>query len=88
MKFYGWDLPPECARVFRISTMLLKKGAERGLTPFTIGSIMCRRTLKEESMIELIIREAQGAMLPGSSEDGFLESVALIMDHHLDELIP
>ncbi|TXG66550.1 hypothetical protein EZV62_007825 [Acer yangbiense] len=88
LKFYGWDLPPECARVFRISTMLLKKGAERGLTPFAIGSIMCRRTLNEESMIERIIREAQGAMLPGSSEDGFLESVALIMDHHLDELIP
>ncbi|KAK2638533.1 hypothetical protein Ddye_026328 [Dipteronia dyeriana] len=88
LKFYGWDLPPECARVFFISTMLLKKGAERGLTPFAIGSIMCRRTLKEESMIEQIVREAQGAMLPGSSEDGFLESVASIMDHHLDELIP
>ncbi|KAI9185278.1 hypothetical protein LWI28_005819 [Acer negundo] len=88
LKFYGWDLPSECARVFRISTMLLKKGAERGLTPFAIGSIMCRRTLKEESMIEQIILEAQGAMLPGSSEDGFLESVAVIMDHRLDELIP
>nr|KAK3198389.1 hypothetical protein Dsin_021804 [Dipteronia sinensis] len=88
LKFYGWDLPPGCARVFRISTMLLKKGAERGLTPFAIGSIMCRRTLKKESMIEQIVHEAQGAMLPGSSEDGFLESIASIMDHHLDELIP
>ncbi|KAL5736868.1 hypothetical protein ACOSQ2_031656 [Xanthoceras sorbifolium] len=88
LKFHGWDIPPECACVFRISTMLLKKGAERGLTPFAIGSIMCRRTLKEESVIEQIVREAQEAVLPGSSEDAFLESVASIMDHHLDELTP
>ncbi|XAR52214.1 1-phosphatidylinositol 4-kinase [Bertholletia excelsa] len=26
LKFYGWDLSLECARFFRISTMLLKKG--------------------------------------------------------------
>ncbi|KAF9616390.1 hypothetical protein IFM89_029644, partial [Coptis chinensis] len=59
LKFHGWDLPAECARNFRISTMLLKKGAERELSPFTIGSIMCRETLKKESVIEEIVREAQ-----------------------------
>lgn len=88
MKFHGWDMPPECARVIRISTMLLKKGVERGLTPFDIGCIMCRKTLKDESVIEQIVCEAQDAVLPGTSEDGFLESVASIMDRHLDDLTP
>ncbi|KAG5533877.1 hypothetical protein RHGRI_027917 [Rhododendron griersonianum] len=86
LKFHGWDLPLECARTLSISTMLLKKGAERGLTPFAIGSIMCRETLKKESAIEHIVREAEEAVLPGTSEATFLESVSLIMDRHLDEL--
>jgi len=86
LKFYGWDLPPECTHTLRISTMLLKKGAERGLTPFAIGSIMCRETLKKESVIEKIVREAQDAVLPGTSEAAFLLSVSQIMDRHLDEL--
>ena len=68
--------------------MLLKKGAERGLTPFAIGSIMCRETLKKESVIEHIIREAEEAVLPGTSEAIFLESVSLVMNRHLDELFP
>ncbi|KAK9266821.1 hypothetical protein L1049_001645 [Liquidambar formosana] len=86
LKFNGWDISLECARTLCISTMLLKKGAERGLTPFAIGSIMCRETLKKESVIEQIVREAQDAVLPGTSEAAFLESVSLIMDRCLDEL--
>ncbi|KAL9240537.1 hypothetical protein vseg_014744 [Gypsophila vaccaria] len=86
LKLHGWDLPPECARLFRVSTMLLKKGAERGLTPFAIGSIMCRETLKKESVIELIVREAEAALAPGSTEAAFLEVVSSVMDRHLDEL--
>ncbi|KAM5557627.1 phosphatidylinositol 4-kinase gamma 3 [Rosa sericea] len=84
LKFHGWNLPPECARTLRIATLLLKKGAERGLTPFAIGSIMCRETLKRESVIEHIIQEAKEAQLPGTSEASFLESVSSIMDQHLD----
>ncbi|CAK9163080.1 unnamed protein product [Ilex paraguariensis] len=87
LKFYGWDLSPECARTFRISTMLLKKGTERGLTPFAIGSIMCRETLTKESVIEEIVHEAQDSMLPGMSEAAFLETVSNIMDSRLDKLM-
>ncbi|KAJ7965351.1 phosphatidylinositol 4-kinase gamma 4-like [Quillaja saponaria] len=88
LKFHGWDLPLECARTLRISTMLLRKGAERGLTPFAIGSIMSRETLKKKSVIEQIIQEAEEAVLPGSSEDAFLHSVSQVMDCRLDELSP
>lgn len=86
LKGYGWDLPLECARTLRISTMLLKKGVERGLTPYTIGSIMCRVTLRNESVIEEIVQEASDSVLPGMSEAAFLESVSQIMDRRLDEI--
>ncbi|KAJ6799456.1 phosphatidylinositol 4-kinase gamma 4-like [Iris pallida] len=86
LKLYGWELSLECSRTLRISTMLLKKGAAQGLTPYDIGSIMCRETLKKESKIEKIIREAKDAVLPGTSENAFLEAVAEIMDSQLSEL--
>ncbi|XAR53955.1 1-phosphatidylinositol 4-kinase [Bertholletia excelsa] len=86
LKFYGWDLPLESARTLRISTMLLKKGAERGLTPFAIGSIMCRERLNEESVIEEIVQEALNSSSPSTSEATFLELVSDIMDHRLDEI--
>lgn len=86
LKFHGWDMPVECARTLRISTMLLKKGVERGLTPYAIGSIMCRETLKKESIIEEIVQEAQDSTLPVTSEALFLETVSHIMDRRLDEI--
>lgn len=86
LKFYGWILSAKVARVFRISTMLLKKGVERGLTAFAIGSIMCRLTLTKESVIEEIVREAEDCVLPGTSEAAFLEAVSEIMDHRLDDI--
>lgn len=88
LKSHGWDLPPECARILRISTMLLQKGAEKGLTPFNIGSIMCRETLKKKSVIEQIIREAEEAALPGTSEAAFLGLVSVTIDNHLEKLFP
>lgn len=79
-------MPVECARTLRISTMLLKKGVERGLTPYAIGSIMCRETLKKETIIEEIVQEAQDSTLPVTSEALFLETVSHIMDRRLDEI--
>ncbi|KAI6702611.1 hypothetical protein NL676_011747 [Syzygium grande] len=86
LKFHGWDLPIRCARVLRISTMLLKKGVERGLTPFAIGSIMCRETLNRWSIIEGIVQEAEETLLPDSSESAFLDAVSQVMDCYLDEI--
>ncbi|KAJ1408200.1 Ubiquitin-like domain superfamily [Sesbania bispinosa] len=87
LKYYGWDIPLECARTLYISTMLLKKGVARGLTPYAIGSIMCRENLNKESVIEEIISEAQDSLLPGMEEEStFLESISRIMDSHLDKL--
>ncbi|PKA54412.1 putative phosphatidylinositol 4-kinase type 2-beta [Apostasia shenzhenica] len=86
LKFYGWELSLDCSRTLRVSTMLLQKGAERGLTPYEIGSILCRETIKKESKIEAMICEAADAVLPGSSEACFMEAISEVMDHYLDKL--
>ncbi|KAI3701299.1 hypothetical protein L2E82_45953 [Cichorium intybus] len=84
LNFYGWNLPQECGRNFRISTMLLKKGVKRGLTPFAIGNMMCRENLNKKSVIEEIVEEADDCVLPGSSEVAFMETISEIMDRRLD----
>ncbi|KAG9150660.1 hypothetical protein Leryth_008124 [Lithospermum erythrorhizon] len=86
LKFYGWEVPVECARTLRVSTMLLKKGVEKGLTPFAIGNIMCRETLHTESVIEEIVQEAFDSVLPDSSESALLETISSVMDHRLDNV--
>ncbi|VVB03512.1 unnamed protein product [Arabis nemorensis] len=87
LKFHGWKMPLEAARTLRISTMLLKKGVERGLTAFEIGNIMCRETLNDKSLLEEMVEEAQEAVLPGTSEATFLEALSNVMDYHLDEVV-
>lgn len=84
LKFYGWDIPKDSARTLRISTMLLKKGAERGLTAYDIGNIMCRVTLNKESILEKLVQKTQETILPGTSEAAFIKSLSQIMDVHFD----
>ncbi|KAK9050574.1 hypothetical protein SSX86_001441 [Deinandra increscens subsp. villosa] len=82
----GWDLTRECARTLRISTMLLKKGAKRGLCPYAIGRILCRETLNTESTIEKILRKACDIRLPGTTEADFLAIVSDLLDFELDRV--
>uniref|UniRef100_A0A0D9WKH0 1-phosphatidylinositol 4-kinase n=1 Tax=Leersia perrieri TaxID=77586 RepID=A0A0D9WKH0_9ORYZ len=87
LRFHGWEMSPKSVRVLRITTMLFKKGVERGLTAFDMGSIMCRETLTKESGIEEIIREAEDEDDGENGDEGvFLQSVSEIMDRRLDEL--
>ncbi|KAJ0248649.1 Phosphatidylinositol 4-kinase gamma 3 [Hirschfeldia incana] len=85
LRLHGWEIPSSSARVFRISTMLLKKGAAKGLTPFAIGSIMCREILNKESVIEQIINDAEAIALPETTEEEFISTVSAIMDCCLDQ---
>lgn len=85
LEHYGLSISLKCARTLRISTMLLKKGAERGLTPFAIGNLMCRENMNKQSVIEEIVHEAEETLLPGMSETTFLETVSEIMDSRLDD---
>lgn len=86
LKFYGWEPSLECSRTLRISTMLLQKGAERGLTLYDMGNILCRETVKKESKMEEMIREAKDAVLPGTSENAFMETISDIIHLYLNSL--
>ncbi|KAJ1264351.1 hypothetical protein BS78_09G256500 [Paspalum vaginatum] len=86
LRFHGWEVSRECARTLRVATMLLKKGVERGLTAFDIGSILCRETLTKESTVEEILLEAQAARVADQDDRFFLQAVSEIMDRRLDEL--
>ncbi|XP_076890795.1 phosphatidylinositol 4-kinase gamma 4-like [Bidens hawaiensis] len=86
LNFYGWGLPLKCAQTLRISTMLLKKGVEKGVTPFVIGNIMCRETLNKKSVIEEIVEEAEGLVLPNSSEAAYMKAVSEVMDRRLNSI--
>ncbi|KAL3689676.1 hypothetical protein R1sor_015985 [Riccia sorocarpa] len=82
---HGWILSPECARVLRIATMLLKKGAACGLSPFEIGSIMSREKFDEKSAIEIMLEEAETEFATSSkvTENAFMDIVSKIMDKHM-----
>jgi hypothetical protein len=80
---HGWSMRTTCKRVFRLSTMLLKKGAAAGLTPFQIGSMMCRETLDKKSPIEEMIEEAEQDWTL-RSERAFLAAMSDLMDRYID----
>ncbi|KAI5081817.1 hypothetical protein GOP47_0001560 [Adiantum capillus-veneris] len=80
---HGWTLSEDCARVLRVGTMLLKKGAAAGLTPFKIGSILCRESLNKMSAIEKMLEDAENSVLPGTSESGFIAALSAIMDSYI-----
>jgi hypothetical protein len=44
-----------CIRTMIISTLLLKKSAKFGLTPYEIGMLVCRKKPKEPSILENIV---------------------------------
>eukprot|EP00249_Psilotum_nudum_P022143 c28391_g1_i4 orf=308-2071(+) len=85
LRNHGWELTKECARVFRVATMLLKKGAAAGLTPYEIASMMCREFLNEKSTIEKMLEEAEESALPASSEKAFMETLSEVMDQYIQK---
>lgn len=46
---------------------------------------MCRETLKEESVIEQIIHDAEAIVPTETTEDEFISTVSAIMDNRLDQ---
>ena len=69
--------------MFRIATLLLKKGAAAGLTPYEIGSMMCRESLNKMSVIEKMVEDTESIVLSESNESGFLAVLSTIMDKYI-----
>jgi hypothetical protein len=95
---HGIQLRPECLRVFRVCTMVLKKGAKAGLTPSQIASILCREGLTK-SVIEKLhsnamhLAKASGhatAKGAGQCTDDmrqYLKHMELLLDEYLEDFL-
>lgn len=85
LKKHGWSLRTSCKRVFRLSTMLLKKSAAAGLTPYEIGSMMCRETLYKKSVMEEMIEEVEDKLPTSATERDFLNAMSATMDSRINK---
>lgn len=90
LQAHGIQLRLECLRVFRVCTMVLKKGAKAGLNPSQIASILCREGLTK-SVIEklhsnaLHLAKASSQNAVGKPDD--MEQYLMHMDMLLDEYL-
>ena len=81
---HGWSMRTNCRIVFQLSTLLLKKGAAAGLTPFEIGSMMCRETLYKKSPIEEMMEKVKHDLPSTATEGEFLAEMSKAMDRYID----
>lgn len=81
----GWNVNAGVATTLRACTMLLKKGAARGLTAYDIGSLMVRADFSRPSALEEMVEEAEALMdrqgLSGVSD--FVSALGGIMDKEI-----
>lgn len=76
LKANGITLSDECQQVFRASTMLLKKAAVRGLTPYDISGIACREGF-EPSPLETLYQVASAVYKTGECSSVHTDSKLL-----------
>jgi hypothetical protein len=97
---HGISLRPECLRVFRVCTMVLKKGANAGLTPSQIAGVLCREGLTKSVVEKLhsnamhLAKMQQGASASASSlkERGvdmsaYMRHMEQLLDEYLEEFL-
>jgi len=65
--------------------MLLKSGAESGLTLFQISSIMCRMDLKKPSVLEELC--AKATKLSQNCEDEFWHHLHTLMNVEIQTIV-
>jgi len=94
---HGLSIRPECLRVLRVSTMLLKKGAALGMTPLDIARQMSREFLTMSPVEKLHKRALRVASSPPCGahnstavqvdEDVYLIEMSTGINELLDELV-
>lgn len=81
---FGDLIPVECYKVLHITTLWLKMGAKHNLSPYDLGSKMCRQQYDVPSELENICREAEEASQSEEDEklreDTFFSTLADIME--------
>lgn len=88
---HGLLVRAECERVLHVCTMLLKKGAARGMTPFEIGSVMCREALTMSPIEKLDKRALSlaaadfGVTRSAVTNNQYMQHMEAVLDEYLDE---
>ena len=83
--------------MFKAATLLLRKGAARGLSPYAIGSLMCREEDDARSPIEGMHADALRAAAKSSRaadeiagdagfDAAYLRHMEALLDEFLDDL--
>lgn len=94
----GLHFRPECLRIFRVCTALLKKGAAAGLTPGEIARLMSREAFTKSPLEKLHSRALRVSALgtgqthnagnaTAVDEDIYLVEMHAGMDELLDEMV-
>lgn len=83
-KFYP-TIREEHFKVLRISTSLLKKGAEADLSLFQIADMMCRSNINKPSVLEQLCSEAEKRAEQG--DKSFFEHLSVLVDDKIKEIL-
>jgi hypothetical protein len=83
LNHYRLKLGRKSTRIYHVSTMLIKKGVARGLTPREIGKIMCGECYYG---IEKILRKVKKVISQPASEEEFMMTLSETMDQYFDEI--
>ncbi|KAH7434127.1 hypothetical protein KP509_06G001100 [Ceratopteris richardii] len=80
----GWDMQSGSVLVLRITTMLLKKAAPAGLTPFQIGSILsCTNSMGSKPPIEAFLEQAGARGCCSATDPQVLDHLASLIDDYV-----
>lgn len=91
---HGITLRPDCLRVFKVCTMVLKKGAKAGLTPSQIACILCREGLTKSVVEKLhsnamhLAKASSGASAGKDVQLGlYMKHMEQLLDEYLEEYL-
>jgi hypothetical protein len=89
---HGLAFRPECLRVLRVCTMLLKKGAAAGLTAAQIASIASRQALTKSPLekvhaVAAALAVAAGGTAVAVDEGAYLRHMGRLIDELLEDFV-
>jgi len=80
------NMTPDSIKTMKITTMLLKKGAQNDLSLYDIASLICRQDLDVPSALEVLCKNVEGMIESQDSEELFFQCLSKLMDEQIDKI--
>lgn len=78
------SMTPDSIKTMKITTMLLKKGAQSDLSLYDIANLICRQNLDEPSSLEVLCKKAEGMIeSQDNREELFFQCLSKLMDEQI-----